>query len=195
MAENTKIFLDTEFTSLEEPCLISLGLIADNNQQIYLESNDWQLKRCSNFCNQKVIPLLNKNELASSPKVIETKLTQWLSQFDNVTIMVDNNIDIRLFVNLFENLPSNINQAYDISDYIKYIAKALWFNSYPNYYEEAATKLINRFFFLTTQYYTINQCDSHHALSDAKANMYAFKEIEKCFTYHISQILQRNISY
>lgn len=195
MSQAIKVFIDTEFTSLEDAHLISIGLISETNKEIYLETNNWQTKQVSNFCREKVIPLLNNHDVSISPQNINLKLKQWFSQFEDVTIMVDNNIDIRLFVNLFDQLPNNISQAYDISEYIKHVSKILWFNSYPNHYEKAATKLINRFFFLTTQYYSIEQISSHHAMSDAKANKYAFEEIEKYFNYPITQILQQTLSY
>ena len=35
-----RFFLDTEFTDLEKPKLISLGIVAESGQQFYRESTD-----------------------------------------------------------------------------------------------------------------------------------------------------------
>ena len=57
----TRIFFDTEFTSLTQDAkLISIGLVDESGQRsFYAElSNTWQLADVSEFAKQEVIPLL-----------------------------------------------------------------------------------------------------------------------------------------
>lgn len=55
----THLFLDTEFTDLHRPYLISVGLVdATGEHRFYAELCDtWQKSRCSYFVLENVIPL------------------------------------------------------------------------------------------------------------------------------------------
>jgi len=54
------IFLDTEFTDLSKPRLISLGLVSEDRQEFYRELTDtWTLDQCSLFVIAWVLPLLD----------------------------------------------------------------------------------------------------------------------------------------
>ena len=55
-----KIFLDTEFTSLESPKLISIGLVAADGQEFYRELTDgWTIAECTMFVLGWVLPWLS----------------------------------------------------------------------------------------------------------------------------------------
>lgn len=51
------IFLDTEFTSFEEPYLISIGLVAGENE-LYFELGGVSYEICAPFVQVNVLPLL-----------------------------------------------------------------------------------------------------------------------------------------
>ena len=53
------LFLDTEFTSLRAPRLISLALVAENGERIYVELDDWEEGDCTEFVRKVVVPLLD----------------------------------------------------------------------------------------------------------------------------------------
>ncbi len=61
------IFFDTEFTSLgSDPRLLSIGLVADDGQERYLELSDgWTEAICSPWTRQHVLPRLGKGEQVS----------------------------------------------------------------------------------------------------------------------------------
>lgn len=53
------LFLDTEFTSLEAPHLISLALVAEDGEHVYVEMDSWRtIATPSDFVRQAVLPQL-----------------------------------------------------------------------------------------------------------------------------------------
>ena len=55
------IFLDTEFTSIDAPRLISIGLVSSSGREFYAELIDsWNLGECSLFVLGQVLPLLDE---------------------------------------------------------------------------------------------------------------------------------------
>ena len=70
------IFLDTEFTSLEEPYLVSAGLIA-GNREIYFEIAGISPAICSPFVQTNVLPLLGSSRLRAIE--IATQLAEFLA--------------------------------------------------------------------------------------------------------------------
>ncbi len=59
MDTTANIFLDTEFSDLKNPDLISLGLVSEHGCSLYLEIADFDLARCSQFVRATVLPLLS----------------------------------------------------------------------------------------------------------------------------------------
>lgn len=57
------LFLDTEFTSLQRPQLISLALVAENGNYVYVELDDWEESNCTPFVVEFVLPLLDGNRV------------------------------------------------------------------------------------------------------------------------------------
>lgn len=55
------LFLDTEFSSFEDPRLLSVGLIAQTGEECYVElapgPESWQRDACSGFVRSVVLPL------------------------------------------------------------------------------------------------------------------------------------------
>jgi len=55
--ERRLLFLDCEFTSLEDPKLLSIALVADDGRELYVElSGELHLKRASTFVIDTVAP-------------------------------------------------------------------------------------------------------------------------------------------
>lgn len=53
------VFVDTEFTGFEVGArLISLGMVAEDGREFYVQSRDWALDDCSPFVLEVVLPLL-----------------------------------------------------------------------------------------------------------------------------------------
>ena len=58
-AGQTYVFVDSEFTSLHEPRLISVGAVATDATSFYCELSDWPPEHCSEFVRNTVLPLLD----------------------------------------------------------------------------------------------------------------------------------------
>lgn len=80
----TDLFLDTEFTSVDQPRLISLGMVAaESGGDFYTELSDaWTLGECSLFVLGQVLPLLDdgRSESVLSQQLGDLfELLRWLT--------------------------------------------------------------------------------------------------------------------
>jgi len=87
------LFLDTEFTSFEQPELISIGIVSEDGQhEFYREVSDHNAYKRSQFVKDVVIPLLF-NDYATSMirEYVAMDLNKWIDSLptDQVTIVVD----------------------------------------------------------------------------------------------------------
>ncbi len=86
-----KIFLDTEFTNFDNPELISIGLVDENDRKFYGEFNDYTLDECSQFVKEIVIPLLGysiETVVGNSEKIF-SELDHWFEEYNKIDIMID----------------------------------------------------------------------------------------------------------
>lgn len=68
-----RCFLDTEFSSMDRPALISIALVADDGREFYAEVTDsWTLEDCSDFVISNVLP-----HLLRSPEVSMSRAQSW----------------------------------------------------------------------------------------------------------------------
>jgi hypothetical protein len=139
------IFLDTEFTSFEEPYLISIGLFADKNE-FYFELSGVSHEICAPFVQANVLPLLTGPVL--EPIEGAKQLAAFLSLYGpEVTFLCDApRYDITL---LAPFLPSRLR----------------WNFAVPSFQDAACESL----FELTREKAFANGLRRHHALDDAKA--------------------------
>jgi hypothetical protein len=62
-----RIFLDTEFTSLESPKLISIGMVSEDGKEFYREFSDgWELVECTLFVIGWVLPWLSGGKVGET---------------------------------------------------------------------------------------------------------------------------------
>lgn len=95
------VFLDTEFTDLDNPRLISIGLVAQEGQQFYGELTDWQLQECSSFVTGAVLPHLKGGAAAMSREGLQERLRSWSNAFgEPVTLISDSPMDWELISEL-----------------------------------------------------------------------------------------------
>ena len=92
------IFLDTEFTNLNRPDLMSLALVAEDGREFYAERTDFYPEQCSDFVNETVLPLLGRVPGAvCTRKELTDRVRDWLKQFEDLPIVVfDSEIDWHL---------------------------------------------------------------------------------------------------
>ena len=74
----TYVFVDTEFTDLESPRLISVGAVATDSTAFYCEISDWPHERSSEFVRQHVLPLLDGDAV---PQIVAADaFARWLGE-------------------------------------------------------------------------------------------------------------------
>lgn len=148
------IFIDTEFTDLLNPMLVSLPLVAESGEEFYAEL-PYEVSQWSEFVRQLVLPLLTHDPVAQMTfDEVSRRLYDWLRlvkpRNDDVVICFDAEVDLRLFKEaLHERLPD-------------------W--CVPRLVDTEIVEL------LRYGYHEMTGLPEHHALNDAKANCYAFRE-------------------
>lgn len=149
-----KIFIDTEFTDFLDPHLISLGMAAESGEEFYAEV-PYPDNACSAFVRETVIPLLGR--LPNSAYTLDDlriKVIDWLEivrvQGEEVEICFDFQTDWNLF--------------YDALDY----------RVPPWCRPRLVARNINEL--LRYEFHKRHNLPEHHALYDALANRYAFRE-------------------
>lgn len=86
------VFIDTEFTGFESGArLISLGMVAEDDREFYVQSRDWALDDCSSFVLEVVLPLLSDDYLPLREAGAATK--RWIESLGRETILVTDSIE------------------------------------------------------------------------------------------------------
>lgn len=150
-----KIFIDTEYTNFHTPSLISIGLVAETGEEGYFEV-EYEASECSEFVRDVVVPLLGRAQNAFVPKHrLAGQLATWLEivrprRQEEITICFDHQTDWDLFVAALDyRVPPWVesrNVCYEIGD------------------------------LLYQDFFSREGLPEHHALYDARANAYAFRE-------------------
>ncbi len=111
-ANRIYVFLDSEFTSLQTPELISIGAVSTDSTAFYAEVNGWSAERASEFVRQIVVPLLDGD--AVPPEMAADAFTAWLDERAGrapTTIISDSGYDRWALTELLsrEDLPSGVD--------------------------------------------------------------------------------------
>ena len=109
---HTYVFVDSEFTSLAEPRLISVGAVATDSTAFYCELDDWSHERCSEFVRDTVLPLLDGD--AVPHMVAAESFLRWISERaakSPTTIISDSGFDRWAVADLLgrEDLPAGVD--------------------------------------------------------------------------------------
>jgi diamine N-acetyltransferase len=110
-ANRIYVFVDSEFTSLAEPRLISIGAVATDATAFYCELSDWPDEHCSEFVRASVLPLL-EGPAVTHPVAAES-FTRWIvgrAAQQPVTVISDSGFDRWALADLLgrEDLPGSI---------------------------------------------------------------------------------------
>jgi len=149
-----KVFIDTEFTDFVDPHLISLGMAAESGEEFYAEV-PYPDEGCSEFVRETVIPLLGKlPNSACSIDELRGRIIGWLElvrqRDEEVEICCDYQKDWDLFIDAL---------GYRVPSWCRMRVVACNINE-----------------LLLYEFHQKNQLPEHHALYDALANRYAFRE-------------------
>jgi hypothetical protein len=104
-----KIFVDTEFTDLWSPSLMSIGFAAQSDAHLYIEiiadptgAAGWVPEQCSRFVRQVVIPLLEGGSAACSRQEAAERSLAWLEGFpEPIELVSDSAVDFHLLHELW----------------------------------------------------------------------------------------------
>lgn len=158
------LFFDCEFTRIdgvESPGLVSIGIISQDGQTFYAESDSVDEACCSEFTIETVLPLLHGGEAAMSYADIARTLKTWIESFEGeVKLWTDAPyLDWPAIFDMFSKhgWPSNLRRT----------PAALRFaSSIQNTRFDAAVEDIFK---------RNPALRRHHALDDAIVNRHAFK--------------------
>ena len=148
------VFIDTEFTDLFEPILISIGMVSDTGEEFYAEV-PYPDYKCSAFVREAVLPLLRIEPQAPFTLTeMPTAMLKWFDvlrrQSETIYLCFDYQTDWDLFIDIMQ---------YDIPTWIK-----------PNL---CGSKFDER---RIDEYFRNHPGETrHHSLYDARANKYAYR--------------------
>ena len=164
----TRVFIDTEFTHLfdclqPEPAeLISIGCVSENGEQFYAENADFNLESCSEFVHETVIPFLEGGDKVMPYKDLARCLRSWVERFaDEVEFISDApSFDWPFIAHLFDTWgwPNNLNKSPRHLGF----TSAIQMHRFENAIEQVTKK---------------NNLRTHHALDDAIANCFGYKQV------------------
>lgn len=149
-----KVFIDTEFTDFLDPYLISLGLVAETGEEFYAEV-PYEDRHCSPFVREAVLPLLqNTPDVCLTIDELFIQMSNWLRLVrpsnEDILICYDYQLDWDLFVDVLDGqVPAwcrPLLVGREINELLRY------------------------------EYHKKNNLPQHHALNDARANRYAYRE-------------------
>ena len=99
-----RLFLDTEFTSFNNPRLISFALVAETGEALYLErSEGWTIEDCSGFVREAVLPLLGPLEGRATDSMIRWTIRSWIHSLGRPAMIYTDSLwhDEPAFMSLF----------------------------------------------------------------------------------------------
>ncbi|MCF8169366.1 MAG: 3'-5' exoribonuclease [Rhodoferax sp.] len=154
------VFFDTEFTGLtSDPCLLSIGLMVDNGDTLYLEFTDgWQESACSTWVRQHILPTLWQGERLTR-RAAGQRIFDWLLSLDAPLILLaDSDYDTALLTELLQQC----GLTHD-----SFRIQQLAFTGKPQALEFEVAK---------RRYLASQNLAPHHALSDAAALCAAWQQ-------------------
>ena len=160
-----RVFIDTEFTDFHNPCLISIGLVAEDGREFYAELSDgWTVECCTPFVIDQVLPLFDRHPLTTMTRAeVKERLVVWIGGIaEAVEIIYDTETDWRLMAALLWAMPFN-GKAID-GRFLSWPGFAM-----ANRYEDYMRKIL------------INEPQRHHALVDARAFQLSVLQTERYF--------------
>jgi hypothetical protein len=153
------IFLDTEFTSLSEPYLVSAGMVDEHGRELYLELEGISPEICSPFVVEHVLPLLDGPELR--PADFARRICDFLCRYTDLGSSVPGRPLGDAGISLFCDAP-----RYDIELLKPFLPSGLrWEMAVPSFDSEPEENAFRR----EQEAAYAGGLRRHHALDDARA--------------------------
>ncbi len=149
-----KIFIDTEFTDFIDIHLISIAMVAQSGEEFYAEV-PYPDSSCNAFVRETVIPLLGRiQDTSCAVEDLCVKMTTWLR--------------------IVRPLEEDVEICFDYQSDWDLFSSALDYRVPPWCQARMINRNINEL--LRYKFHKDNNLPEHHALYDAQANRYAFRE-------------------
>lgn len=168
------IFIDAKYTDLDENNKqpISIALIEmESGDRAYLEFSDFDINLCSDKLKNNVLPLLRRSSGLTIEEGMEF-FSAWISKKGETYIVGE-----------------DLNDYLTMNNYIKYnkeLQHFVWLTqliqtSLSLRTEEALEFYLNRFKQYKDFYFETHKSSTYHALDDAEATFFAYKNIRKLY--------------
>ncbi|RQS86446.1 hypothetical protein DF048_31890 [Burkholderia seminalis] len=129
-----RVFIDTEFTNLDSPALVSLALVAEDGREFYVELTDYLVSDCTDFVRTIVVPQLGQypDRVMSSVEAAR-ELSSWMNELrqrrEKPVLCYDHPIDVELLVRLLGKRPTgwqfqNVAARLDVSERGRYLEQS-----------------------------------------------------------------------
>jgi hypothetical protein len=146
------LFLDTEFTDFLNCHLISLALVAEDGDELYVELTDYPRQHVSTFVRDIVEPLLGTTPgaVVGERAAVREAVLQFLARHPGAVVACDYQGDWKLLLELLgAECPARLAGV----------------NIYPLLDQQCMNRYFER-----------HQVPRHHALHDARANRHAYAQ-------------------
>lgn len=155
------VYFDTEFTGLSsDPRLISIGLVADSGEELYIEfTNGWSEANCSYWVMNNVVKLLGHSERLTRRDAVE-RIINWLSTFEIQPVFLGETTWDTILLSELMNEYAVTADRFRV-EVLEYSGK-----DQANSFEEEKRS-----------YFELHKLAPHHALSDAHAFRAAWHKI------------------
>lgn len=168
-SEELLVFFDTEFTSMECPQLLSIGMVAESGEELYIEIACAKENVISDFVRHQVLPLLGlNNPLVLEYDTVVAHLEVWFDKLRGgdrdigIVLITDYPVDWMLVLELRMPNPGEPSWTRAINVGGRMVSHMVASDRQMAAYFEG----IERFHQTTKQ--------RHHALVDARAMKYAY---------------------
>ncbi len=173
------IFLDTEFSNFATKDLISIGLVSeDETFEFYHVLNDFPLKNCSDFVKENILDKIDFIQDGISYDQLTINLINALNKLsaNELVFVADYSGDFDLLIKIFDranllNISLNKRKSFSL------LYNALHYCSIERgiFNVKLIDKASQVFILEASNYLSQNPKMQHHALFDAKSNLFGWK--------------------
>ena len=181
-----RVHIDTEFTDFVNSDVISLGMIADNGSEFYFENLDHIKAWCSDWVKENIYPMLNDVKFGKTRKALAASAWEWIAELecDGIIISYDHRVDMEILMDLFGGIKHpKIFDHQNIIENIYYDCDRIVKESGGGHsaYDSMVARVISTFERDFQSYFETTGETQHYAISDARANRFAYNNIVREF--------------
>lgn len=170
------IFIDTEFTDFLNIELMSLGMVTERGEELYVEITDYNRGKESEFVRNGIVQMFDHAKYGKTKHDAALYVKEWLEALpgNSVLFVADYYSDFQLLQDLLADVEVNKKLQAGMID------KALMMTLHERgFHLPGELSKAYRRFVMGVDGHEDHHFRRHHALDDAKMNRYAFLEALK----------------